>query len=324
MMKLKLSYSRISDYDRNGARALLEKRVLDSVALHKGSLINDLLFDNVDFDKKYQMKIYEKPTATLLKLSNIIIDNYSKIPTIEEIIEIIKLNEFWKSTKEENLRNSFDKPEFWEYLEIKMNINSKIPITPSMKIEADEIVYILKNHENSKYLFKNPDIEIHAEIPFEIEYRKIILRGIVDMVELNRQNRTIRIIDLKTGGDSFSEFEFSIVKWRYFLQEAVYMKAINYLKKLLNVEDYTVLPFQFLYIGLKEKIPVFFQMTDKWHKSAIHGFTTKSGFRYKGLDELITEIEYHWKNKIYDIPYHIHNLKGQLNLNDKFIETYEC
>ncbi len=323
MTKLKVSYSRLSDYDRNGASALLEKSNVQSVALHKGSLVNDLLFVNVDFDDKYTMKIYEKPTATLLKLSNIIIENYVDIPTHDEIVTIIRNNEFWKTTKDANLINQYDKPEFWEYLKIQMNGAEKIPITPSMKIEADEIVHILKTHPHSRYLFTSEHIEIKSEISFEIPYGKVILRGIIDMVELDHKNKTIRLIDLKTGGESATEFTHSFVKWRYYLQEAVYMKAIDYIKSILNVDDYSVLPFQFLYIGLREKIPVIMTVTDKWHNAALNGFTTAAGYDYKGLDLLLEEITYHWVNKVFDVPYEIHKQGGHIKLNDVFITENE-
>lgn len=321
MTKLKLSFSRISDFDRNGASALQEKKDNQSIALHKGSLVNDLLFKNVNFEDKYSMKLYERPTATLLKLSNIIIENFIKIPTKDEIETLIRNNDFWSKVKDENLYKNYDKPVFWEYLDQQMNHTGKIPITPSMKIEADEIVYLLRNHEHSKHLFHNPDIVIHSEISFEVPYRKVILRGFVDMVEVNHKDKTIRIIDLKTGGDDALSFESSFVKWRYYLQEAVYMIAIDYMKELLNVKDYKTLPFQFLYIGLKEKLPVIFDVTDKWHESALYGFETKSGYQYKGLEELLDEIEYHWYNKVFDVPYSIHKLQGQICLKDNFIRS---
>lgn len=323
MTKLKLSFSRISEYDRNGANALIEKRDSNSISLHKGSLVNDLLFENVDFHEKYTMKQYERPTATSLKLANIIIENFIEIPTHDEIIKLIRNNGFWKTTKDENLHTQFDKKEFWEYLNLQMKPEDKIPITPSMKIEADEIVDILRNHPYSSYLFNSPDITIYSEISFEIPYRKVILRGIVDMVEVNHVNKTIRVIDLKTGGDTAEEFTNSFVKWRYYLQEAVYMIAVDKIKEILGVKDYKVLPFQFLYIGLREKLPVIYEVNEKWHNAALTGFTTASGYVYRGLDELISEIEYHWLNKIYDIPYNIHKLKGKIYLKDNFIRANE-
>lgn len=323
MTKLKISFSRISDYDRNGASALIDKKQSYSIALNKGSLINDLLFENVDFNEKYTMKNYERPTATALKLANIIIDNFVSIPSNEEIIELIRANSFWKTTKDENLINQFDKPEFWEYLNQQMNIDDKIPVTPSMKLEADEIVNILKNHPNSKKLFTDKDIELHSEVSFEIDYRKVILRGIVDIIEVNHKNKTVRVIDLKTGGDDALGFESSFVKWRYYLQEAVYMKAIDHIKEQLEISDYATLPFQFLYIGLREKIPVIYNVSDKWHNAALNGFKTASGYTYKGLEQLIDEIEYLWYNKVFDIPYEIYTNKGNLLLNDSFISVNE-
>lgn len=327
-----MSFSRLSDYDRNGSSALLDKKDNNnSIALNKGSLINDLLFETVDFNSKYTLKIYEKPTATLLRLANIIIENFVNIPTHEEVEKIIENNEFWKTTKKENIKSKYDLPEFWDYITNQIKPDGKIAITPSMKIEADEIVYILRNHKHSSHFFDKNKYEIIPEYAFEVDYnlkddttetdRTIILRGIVDMIVVDHINKTIRLVDLKTGGDKASEFEYSFTKWRYYLQESVYMYAMDHIKELLGYSDYTTLNFQFLYIGLKEKIPVVFDVTDTWHEAALNGFYTKSGTHYKGLHQLIREVAYIWYNKEFETPYELLEKNGVVALNDDFIET---
>lgn len=319
MEKLKLSYSKLSEFDRKGARALIDRVDNKSLALTKGSLVNDLLFD-VDITKDYVIKMYEDPTATTLKLANIIISNYSEVPSESEILELVKINEFWKNTSsDESKIKNFNKPEFWEYLDVNMIHQGKMFITPDRLSEAEEIVSVLKTHPHSRNIFRQNTIV--PEFSFKIEYNDVILRGIIDIVHVDHDLRTIRFIDLKTGGGTQEEFGQSFVKWRYYLQEAVYMIAADTVKKELGLEDYELLNFQFLYIGLKEKLPVIFDVDDTWHTSALNGFTTKSGYEYKGLNQLIEECKYHHKFKVYDIPYELCISQGISTLKSNTIEA---
>lgn len=320
MTEIRLSYSKLSDYDRNGARSLVDKVKDDTRATTIGSLVNDLLFENVDFKKKYHVKEYENPTSTTLKLANIIIQNYVEIPDGEEIIEIIQKNGLWSNTKKvEKLIEYYDKPEFWEYINLHMKDVDKLIVSPEMLLSAEELVSILKTHKFSRNYFNNRKTII-SEISFQIKYNDASFRGIVDMIELDHEAKTFRIMDLKTGAGRHLDFTKSYIEWRYYLQEAIYMLAADEIKAQLGVSDYETLNFQFLYIGKSEKIPVVFDITEKWHNAALNGFQTGSGYRYKGLNQLIEEVKYHHHHKIYDIPYETIVNEGVLRLYDNIHE----
>ena len=81
------------------------------------------------------------------------------------------------------------------------------------------------------------------------------------------------------------------------------------------------MPFKFIYVGKTESYPLVYTMTDKWIRSALNGFTTTSGYKYKGLDENLDNIYYHWKNKKYNYSKEVYEKKGSLNLNDDFIKV---
>jgi len=316
---LSLSYSRVSDYDRNGPKALLSKTHKDSQALKKGSVVDDLLFSKDSFDKNYYVSDFNEPTATLGILCKIILDNYTSLPKSEEVLEIVKRNGLWKSVKkEETLIANYNTDEFWGYLNDKYNCGNRVVVTSSEKLNADEIVSILLTHEYSKSIF-NAKMEHIYQYPFKIKIKQFTFRGILDILSIDHKNKMIYFKDLKTGAGLSSEFTSSYIKWRYYLQEAVYCLAFEKIRKELGLENYTLAPFEFLYISLKEKIPVSFIVSEKWHNAALNGFVTSGGYRYKGLYELIDEIYFHWKNKIYDIPKEVYENKGSVTLKDDFI-----
>lgn len=92
--ELKLSYSRVSDYDRNGPKALIKRSKVESTAVFIGQLVDDLVLDKSSFKAKYFVFNGSKPTATLGKLADIIINNYTKIPSKKHILNIIEANSF--------------------------------------------------------------------------------------------------------------------------------------------------------------------------------------------------------------------------------------
>lgn len=316
-----LSYSRISDFDRNGPKALIEKSIVDNQGLKMGSLIDDMLFDNKNLRSKYHISDFNEPTATLGVLSKIILNNYLEVPNKEEILEIIKLNNFWSTTKkEETLIKNFDTDEFWGYLNDKFKSIDKIVVTSDEQNKAESIVNVLQTHKFSKSIFTE-ELEHFYQFKFKIKINKFYFRGILDIISIDHTTKKIYFKDLKTGGASNSEFMTSFIKYRYYLQAAIYSLAFEEICKILDLKDYTLAPFEFIYIGLKEQIPVSYTFTDKWNYHALNGFKTSSGYKYKGLYELIDEIYFHWSNNMFDLPMNIYTSNGKILLEDNFITS---
>jgi len=316
---LTLSYSRVSDFDRNGPKALLEKSRLDNQGVKMGSIIDDMLFSPDDFKTRYYISEFNEPTATLGTLAEIIIKNYEEIPDVPEILNIISRSGLWKSVKNQDLLiKNFNTPEFWGYLTDIFNSRNKILITNEEKSKAEEITTVLVNHPFSKHIF-SADLEHIYQHKFETQIGQFKFRGIIDIVSIDHKKKKVYFIDLKTGAGSANEFTSSFVKFRYYLQEAVYQLAFEQVCKDLELTGYEQAPFEFLYIGLKERIPVRFVITQKWHDSALNGFKTTSGYEYKGLYQLVDEIYFHWRNKVYDLPKNIYDGNGIIEIEDNFI-----
>ena len=314
-----LSYSRVSDFSRNGPKALIARRTLDGEGIKVGSLTDDWLFSRDKFDDIYYIYDGTKPTATLGKLVDIILKNYTTIPTLEEVTKIVNRNEYWKRSKGEVALAKYDIPEFWDYLSAQFNITGKTIVTTAQVDLAKDLANVLQNHEHSAYMFSDVYERIN-QYKFELTYKNVKFRGIIDMVMIDHEHKTIRLVDLKTGQAVSDEFLKSFLKYRYYFQESIYMKAVQQIKKDLNIKDYKVLPFQFLYIGRTEQVPIIFDITQKWHDAALKGFVSNGGYRYKGLDETLDEIKWHFKNKEFRYTKNISEGKGIIDLNDEFFK----
>jgi len=324
VIDLKLSYSRISDFDRNGPKALIRPSNPEGDGLRFGSLVDDLLLDKVTNNNlcKLLYVVYDdnKPTATLGALCDIIIDNYDKVPDKNTVLKIVKHNGFWSKMKEDTKIKQFDIDEFWDYINIKLETKDKIVVTQKESQDAKECVDLLLNHKHTHHLFNN-NFENHYQYKFGFYYKGFHLRGIIDKMSIDHTDKVVYMEDIKTGSSRADEFTKSFIKYCYYFQEAVYTKAFDDICAELGLKNYILAPFKFIFIGRGEKVPHVFEISDKWHNAAINGFTTKAGYKYKGLDENLDLIYYHWKNKLYDFSQEVYENNGSLILNDDFIEV---
>lgn len=96
ILPISLSYSRLSDFDRNGPSALIHRRVLTSFAMTYGSVVDELALptDDVLFEDRFIISDFEKPTATSGKLVDAVLLNHSEMPTDRELLEICELSGF--------------------------------------------------------------------------------------------------------------------------------------------------------------------------------------------------------------------------------------
>jgi hypothetical protein len=317
--KLMLSYSRLSSFDTIGPKVLINRPKIDNIGVKMGSLIDDLLLSPDIYKTNYYKFDGKKPTATLGKLSEIIINNFVKIPNKDKILKICKKNDFWKRQSDENIIKNFDKEEFYEYIKAYIESKSKILITSEDYKKAILIKNILLTHNHSKEIFKR-DHRVY-QFPFKIDIENIILRGIIDICTINHKEKTVEFIDLKTGAANALDFQRNFLKHRYYFQSAIYQKAFEVFKKELELSDeYTLKPFQFLYISRSEQIPVIYEIDEKWNKAAFHGFTLNK-YTYKGIIELIDDAKWHWKHKVFNLPREIYENNGKMIMRSNLIEV---
>ena len=193
---LTLSYSKLSDFDRNGAMSLIRRNSAEGAAVKHGSLVDDLLVDNMTGSNLCEEKYYkfdgEKPLATLGTLCDVILANYITVPTnLDDIVDIIKLNKFWGNIKDENtLIKKFDNSEFWNYIDAMYEVGDRILITTEEYIDAMEMVSILKSHKYSKNVIIN-DYENIYQHKFEMPYKGFLMRGILDLISIDHKNKIV-------------------------------------------------------------------------------------------------------------------------------------
>jgi hypothetical protein len=141
------------------------------------------------------------------------------------------------------------------------------------------------------------------------------------LILIDHENQTVEFIDLKTGAGNGDEFISSFIKYRYYFQAALYMRVYQHIMEEYGIVGYTLLPFKFLYIGRKEKVPFVFEVSDKWIDAAFNGFVTLGGYEYKGINELLDEIKWHWQNKVFNMPKEAYENDGRMAIKDNFFSV---
>lgn len=324
---IKLSFSKLANFDRNGPSSLLKKNVIENEGISFGSLVDMLSFEPENFKNTYYIFNGSKPTATLGLLADIILKECLDIPTIDKVLQIIKNNNFWSNVKSNDvLIEKFNNSYFWEYLKCNFEKEEKIIVDEKTYNLALEIVQILKNSKISKHFFKNSkNIENFYQLNFEYNYKNVVIRGIIDIVTIDHKKKEIYFTDLKTGSGSCSEFQSSFIKWKYYFQSALYIKAYGFIIKKLNLKNYTLKNFKFLYISKIEKIPVIYTVSDKWYNASFKGFYIDN-IKYRGIDDLINQIKDCYKNNNFNnVNYYLdlNNIEKQkynVELKDEFLK----
>lgn len=311
---ISLSYSRLSDFDRNGPKALIHRTVEESTAMTFGSIVDTLVLpvEGDDLKSNYIISDLERPTATAGRLVDTILSNYTETPSMDEILELCKLSGYWKSFGDESKINAIHNNNVIEYVDEVLNKGDKMIVDTRTYLDARSVADVLKTHSFSKDIFIN-DLENHNQFLLSFLYKDILFRGAIDKLIIDHENKTIRIIDLKTGKGSWETFQYSFLKFRYYMQLALYTYGVESIKEELNLQDYKVLPFEFLYIGRKEKLPIIFS-TEGILEKATNGFEY-NGTSYRGINQVIDDIIWHFDANNYHLNRQIIENNGVIPLN---------
>jgi len=192
-------------------------------------------------------------------------------------------------------------------------------ISTEVYTQAEDLAHLIKTHRYTKKYFSDRYQREYSFL-FNITIKGVMYRGEIDYIAIDHKAKTVQIIDFKTGSDPAIDFSRIFISYRYYIQEAVYMKAFRFICKHFNLKGYNLLPFKFIYISRSEKTPVSYTVTKKWHLAALNGFTTTTGYTYRGLYELIDDIKWHFNNKQFVIPRYIYEAGGTMNINDNIIQ----
>lgn len=325
-----ISYSLIKRFDEEGPRGLINPKKIENSGVRYGTLLDDYLFmEKEDFYNKYKISSVTIPPMLeklAYKITKIV--KYEEIDKIKnndilkkKIVKImIKEKMYSNIKKEETFIKKFNYDEFYDYCKELYENKTLVHIREFMKVQEGK--NSLYTHEKTRSLFTNNNENIYQlEIKFDYLGQKV--KCFLDMVIIDHENKIIKGIDLKTGSPQPEEFMTSYFKYKYYLQSAIYNKALEYYNEKMFNGEYTIDNFRFLYLSKFDlDNPLIYVVSEKWINAGIKGFTTASGYYYKGFDQLVKEITWHKENKIFNLSRDAFE-KPEIYLEDNFINIHE-
>jgi hypothetical protein len=281
---------------------------LDSYLID-GKVIHNLLLDDGSFDKNFILLPSTLPTGN----SRLVIDKVfqvhmnggaADISTLaqypQDILDILKSINLHQSLKTDEQRLAKiiteENISYFEFLKLK---GSKDLIDSETLQRCNEAVDVLKN--NSKitellgtYRSEMENSKIYNELELSLDSSVLLrpfgLKGVVDNIKVDYDNKIVYINDLKTTGKTISDFKETIEYYNYNLQAAIYhMLVKEKLKDIINADW---------------KIVFNFVVIDKYMQ--VYAFEVSKVTMMFWLDVLnkkLDEAEWHYKNNKYNLPF---------------------
>ena len=308
-----LSYSKLSNFDKHGAKAINKEYGGDTDAYNLGALVEELVQGDSDSVKeKFIITDNVKPTAFLGDLTNAMIDNDAE-HNIDTAITLAKMLGLWSSVVNPDVyKKKIDKPQFWEYL--KLQKTNKRIVSPETRDLAEIMRNGLLNGEYTRNIFncdKNQEL-IYQEV---IIWNNKTCKSKLDIIKIDHNKKTITPYDLKTTGFDKEDFINSFYKFRYYIQASMYYEAINEWR-FNNYSDYLLKPFQFIVVqDIDPSNPVVYTVSDTIIDKGHSGFYNEDGkLLRKGYDQLIDEYLWHVNNEKFSFSKETYESNGNITI----------
>ena len=267
-----LSYSRLSQFFKQGAKALISNEKIDTLALRFGSAVDCILTAPEEFDDRFYVADIDKFSDTVRKMTedlfNPEIEELALIDdaTILMILDTYQYQTNWKS--QTRIDKIIDLGQ--DYYTVLKYSTGKIVISPQEFSEASQCVQTLKTHPFSYQIFEcNEDEEIFYQLKFKTTIEDCDnseVRIMTDCIKVNHKEKWIQIYDLKTTGKDEEKFEESFDAWNYWIQAGLYEDVVDL---ITSADDYfsefNLLPFKFIVINKVNLRPIVWDTVNYKH-----------------------------------------------------------
>ena len=295
------SYSLIARYAREGFSAIktLHEPIKPNDAMRFGSLFDAILTHEGNASNEYAVMSMSVPDAerkVLDVLATISSESFECVSDtdFQAAISATAYQPRWKYDTQ--LSHLQPYAEYYNLLKSGKEIVSQDEWNDAM-----EMFRAVKENEYLKEHFKNgtvDGVEFIYQAQFKVKYKPgnhpmIELKIMPDLLEVNHNEKTIRPWDVKSSGMEGFDFAEHWVKMRYDIQGELYTDVLQALiMKIPEYADYRILPYLFMDISRKDKVPVTFEY-DPRDEAQTNGLCYQIGektYQYKGYRQLLDEI----------------------------------
>lgn len=272
--------------------------------LIEGKIVHCLLLDNASFNEQFILSPASLPgDNTKLVVDRVYADALTGTEVKElsdysdKIIEILAEIKLHQSLKTDQQRVdkivTEEAKSYWEFIKIKGN---KDIVDLETYNRCKEVADVMRNHAEVANLLglnahETDNVEIFNEQYVENLYlaaypkTKFGIKGVLDNVKIDHDNKILYINDVKTTNKTIAEFRESVEVFNYWAQAAIYVRLMSTAK-----EDYKTL-FNFVVVDKYNQIYVF-RVSDE----------TMSEWQDR-LSTAFAKADWHLDNRRFDLPY---------------------
>lgn len=275
---------------------------LDSYLI-EGKVIHCLLLDGDNFDKQFVVSPLSLPSDNPKLVVDRVFKYAQETNSLDQdlrsfespILDILKEINLHQSLKTDEQRvDKMVTDQTVSYFDFLKQKGSKDVIDTEMYNRCLESVQILRQNQEVVEvldLYRNSDGTVYSEHPIQINLPgyPFGLKGIIDNLVVNENDKTIVINDLKTTGKTVAEFAETVEYYNYWLQAAIYKKLVlgNF-----AVDASWKVKFNFIVIDKYKQtyvFPVSDETMNKWYLT--------------GLSNALAKAKYHYEKREFSLPY---------------------
>lgn len=334
------SYSSIKDFLENRNK-YYKKWVLkedlkeeETSSLKNGSLVDCLLYTPEEFESRFSLSSVQEPTGQMLKFVKALfsktIDYTNDEGSITRSFESIS-KEAYNDVKFDRNGNVVDfKRDSYEkviekfvgsdaelYYNALRNNYGKTVVELSHVQNAEKTVYELKNNWVTREIISRENskrFEVYKQFPILFSYMNYPLKGLLDQLELDHEERTIQPIDGKTCWDNEREFQTNWFKYKYYIQAAVYYLAAKHWAEVEGWGHYKTLPMKFVVADSSNyQNPLIYTTDEENLNQGLHGFHMRGKY-YPGVEAAIEDLKWHKETNIWEISRENFENKGVVKI----------
>jgi hypothetical protein len=275
-----------------------------------GGALDTLLTNKEEYHNIY----IEEPDYKLTKMMKIFCEEFVRQKYVNKCdddlaYELAHIQSGYKISLDK-IKRVFNDTECQTYVKFLLEKDTKLVLKREDAILVRRMYKLLTESEHCGWLFKEaPEgINILFQVAIFFEVDLVPCKGLLDIVVIDHNNKTIQIIDLKTTAKSVYQFKHSFITFYYYIQAAFYTRAMESWKKECkeygDISEYRILNFKFL---VQEKscynLPVFYPVTDNDLKvGKLGGYLKSSNEFVKGYVQLLDEYKWHKTTDYWEMP----------------------
>lgn len=281
--------------------------------LINGKVIHSLLLEKDVFQENYIISPANIPSGNIKTIVDRVYYHHSQLEgsmqrfSLEDyqnaILDIMVDMNYYQNLKTDQQRLdkviTEDAKSYFEFLLIKGNKTIIDEVTYDFCANAVEIIKanprILKLIGQDSSMFDN--VEVHNEkmlVMPKYKHRAFGLKGIVDNLVIDHDEKIIFINDIKTSGKDLKDFKESIEYWNYWLQAAMYHTIVSDVYADLVKQGYLI-EFRFIVIDKNYHCYDFYvslPTMQQW---------------LERFDFLMDQMAWHYEENEYSLPYNFHH-----------------